>query len=51
VLAIAEGVETEEQLEELARLGCDMAQGYVVARPGTASEIEAWVVARSRALG
>jgi EAL domain-containing protein (putative c-di-GMP-specific phosphodiesterase class I) len=51
VLAIAEGVETEEQLEELARLGCDMAQGYVLARPGTASEIEAWVEARGRALG
>ena len=51
VLAIAEGVETEQQLEELARLGCDMAQGYVLAKPGTASEIEAWVEARARARG
>jgi EAL domain-containing protein (putative c-di-GMP-specific phosphodiesterase class I) len=34
---IAEGVETEEQLEELKRLGCHRAQGYLLARPMTAS--------------
>jgi diguanylate cyclase (GGDEF)-like protein/PAS domain S-box-containing protein len=47
VLAVAEGVETQEQLDELTRLGCDMAQGYVLARPGTAEELEQWVAARS----
>jgi len=31
---IAEGVEREEQLDELRRLGCDMVQGYLFARPG-----------------
>jgi len=31
--AVAEGVETEEQLAELRRLGCDHAQGYLMARP------------------
>lgn len=30
---IAEGVETEEQLEHLRRLGCDAAQGYYLSRP------------------
>jgi diguanylate cyclase (GGDEF)-like protein/PAS domain S-box-containing protein len=33
--AVAEGVETTEQLEELRRLRCDMAQGYLMARPAT----------------
>lgn len=31
--AIAEGVETETQRDELAAIGCDAAQGYLFARP------------------
>jgi diguanylate cyclase (GGDEF)-like protein len=31
---VAEGVETEEQLAELRRLGCDFVQGFLLARPG-----------------
>jgi diguanylate cyclase (GGDEF)-like protein/PAS domain S-box-containing protein len=34
---IAEGVETEEQVTELKRLGCFRAQGYLLARPMTAA--------------
>jgi diguanylate cyclase (GGDEF)-like protein len=30
---VAEGVETEEQVAELKRLGCHRAQGYLLARP------------------
>jgi EAL domain-containing protein (putative c-di-GMP-specific phosphodiesterase class I) len=30
---IAEGVETEEQLDRLRELGCDLVQGYYFAHP------------------
>jgi len=30
---LAEGVETEEQLNALRSLGCDYAQGFLMARP------------------
>lgn len=36
---IAEGVETQETLDELARYGCDMAQGFHIARPRAADEL------------
>lgn len=36
---IAEGVETEEQLEALKKLGCETAQGELFSKPVTADEI------------
>ncbi|NJM12323.1 MAG: EAL domain-containing protein [Synechococcaceae cyanobacterium SM1_2_3] len=30
---ITEGIETEEQFTRLAQMGCDYAQGYLIARP------------------
>ncbi len=38
--AVGEGVETQTQLDELRHLGCDMAQGFLMARPGTGHDVE-----------
>jgi diguanylate cyclase len=36
---VAEGVEEEGTLNLLARLGCDLAQGYYIARPMPAADL------------
>jgi diguanylate cyclase (GGDEF)-like protein/PAS domain S-box-containing protein len=53
---VGEGAETELQISELSRLGCDLAQGYYFMRPVPAAEITrmlrhgpTWQVAASRA--
>ena len=40
---VAEGVETVEQGAMLLQLGCDLAQGYCIARPMPAHELPAWL--------
>ena len=40
VRVVAEGVETEEQLERVRRLSCDRAQGYLFGRPMPVAEID-----------
>jgi len=39
---VAEGVETIEMFDELKRLGCDIAQGYLLSRPLPADDLTAW---------
>jgi len=39
---VAEGVETIVAYTELARLGCDQAQGYFMSRPVPAAELDHW---------
>jgi diguanylate cyclase (GGDEF)-like protein/PAS domain S-box-containing protein len=39
VLAIAEGIETDGQMNSLRDDGCDLAQGFLFARPGPAEEV------------
>jgi diguanylate cyclase (GGDEF)-like protein len=43
---IAEGVETLEQLDFLRERGCDIAQGFVLARPSTVAEVSDLLAAR-----
>jgi diguanylate cyclase (GGDEF)-like protein/PAS domain S-box-containing protein len=42
---IAEGVETVEQGTMLLQLGCELAQGYGIARPMPAHELPGWLAA------
>jgi diguanylate cyclase (GGDEF)-like protein len=43
---VAEGVSTQEVWDLLAVFNCDIAQGYLVAQPMPADDIEAWLLAR-----
>ncbi|HEY2630169.1 MAG TPA: EAL domain-containing protein [Usitatibacter sp.] len=40
---VAEGVETDHELAELRRYGCDAAQGFYFARPMPAAAFERWL--------
>jgi diguanylate cyclase (GGDEF)-like protein len=37
---VAEGIETQEQWNFVNRIGCDIAQGYLLGRPGPGDELE-----------
>jgi len=45
---IAEGVETEEQLEYMRHRGCDIAQGYLYSRPESTETLTPWLKANQR---
>ena len=40
---VAEGMETSDHGEMLLQLGCDLAQGYAIARPMPAAALENWI--------
>ncbi|BAL22544.1 EAL domain-containing protein [Azoarcus sp. KH32C] len=40
--AVAEGIETRESWDRLAELGCDVGQGYFIARPMPPEDFMAW---------
>lgn len=44
---VAEGVENDAALAELTRHGCDHAQGFHIARPMPAAELEHWLARRN----
>ena len=43
---VAEGVETEAELELIRSLGCDRVQGYYVAKPMPPDEVLVWLSSR-----
>jgi EAL domain-containing protein (putative c-di-GMP-specific phosphodiesterase class I) len=45
---VAEGVETEAVWDQLALLGCDVAQGYYLTRPLPADELTQWLRERTQ---
>jgi diguanylate cyclase (GGDEF)-like protein/PAS domain S-box-containing protein len=46
---VAEGVETEHAYDQLARLGCDTIQGYLLSKPLAPDELGAWLRQRRSA--
>jgi EAL domain-containing protein (putative c-di-GMP-specific phosphodiesterase class I) len=44
---VAEGVETREQLEKLKSLGCDIVQGFYLAKPMRAAAMESLLWAQT----
>jgi diguanylate cyclase (GGDEF)-like protein/PAS domain S-box-containing protein len=39
MVVVAEGIETQDQIDNLAMLGCDLGQGYLIGQPVTATEV------------
>jgi diguanylate cyclase (GGDEF)-like protein len=40
---VAEGIETDEVIERLTELGCEVGQGYLIARPLTEQQLRDWL--------
>lgn len=45
---VAEGVESQEVMDHLSAIGCDMVQGYFISPPRAAEPPEGWLSAASR---
>ena len=43
---VAEGIETQEQMDTLKHLGCELGQGYLFSRPSAAETIEELLLSR-----
>ncbi|MEM9147666.1 MAG: EAL domain-containing protein [Pseudomonadota bacterium] len=43
ITALAEGVETAEEIQTLQRLGCTLMQGFAIGRPMVVQDVPAWI--------
>jgi EAL domain-containing protein (putative c-di-GMP-specific phosphodiesterase class I) len=48
MVSLAEGIDDPRQVDELVRLGCDVGQGYLFARPLPLEDFMAWLGTRPR---
>ena len=48
---VAEGVESQQILDQLRSMGCDLQQGFFISRPIPAEELTAWAVEHSHFKG
>ena len=46
---VAEGVESQEILNDLSALSCDVAQGFFLSRPLPAADLDGWLAERAGA--
>ncbi|MEO6629224.1 MAG: EAL domain-containing protein [Aquihabitans sp.] len=44
---VAEGVETQDQLDVMTELGCELVQGFIYARPMPADDVTRWLASRN----
>jgi EAL domain-containing protein (putative c-di-GMP-specific phosphodiesterase class I) len=49
ISVVAEGVESEDVLNRLRALGCDLAQGFCLAHPASADDMTEWLLGRRSA--
>lgn len=42
IRVVAEGIETEAELDAIRELGCDLVQGYLLARPASPAPLPTW---------
>jgi diguanylate cyclase (GGDEF)-like protein len=49
IAVVAEGVESEDVLQRLRVLGCDLAQGFCLARPAPVADVTEWLLGRRSA--
>jgi EAL domain-containing protein (putative c-di-GMP-specific phosphodiesterase class I) len=50
IRSFAEGVETQQDWDTVARMGCDVAQGFYIGRPMPGAEVPEWHEAWNRVL-
>ncbi len=46
ITVVAEGVESDDVLHRLRALGCDLAQGFCLARPASAEDVTEWLAGK-----